>query len=165
MTPGPVRAASGAAEARLVTRDLPPFLCDDRHMLRRRTIDDLLAEAQSALDRVEARDLAAEMATGAVVIDIRPDAQRRRDGGIEGAVVVDRNVLEWRLDPTSAHRIPEATDHDVRFVLVCNEGYASSLAAVTLRDIGLHRATDLVGGVQALRAITGGGGHRRPGSP
>lgn len=130
-----------------------------------RTIDDLLAEARRGLDRVDAAALATEVAAGAVVVDIRPVEQRSRDGEIDGALVIDRNVLEWRLDPTCAHRIPEATDHDVRFVLVCNEGYASSLAAVTLRDIGLHRATDLVGGVQALRAITGGGGHRRPGSP
>lgn len=119
-----------------------------------RTIDDLLAEARRGLDRVDAAALATEVAAGAVVVDIRPVEQRSRDGEIDGALVIDRNVLEWRLDPGSPHRIPEASDHDVRFVLVCNEGYASSLAAATLRAMGLHRATDLVGGVQALHAAS-----------
>ena len=112
-------------------------------------IDELLAEARVGLDRVSADDFADEVAAGALVVDIRPAPLRAADGELPDAVVIDRNVLEWRLDPTSAHRIPEATGHDLRIVLVCNEGYASSLAAATLRQLGLHRATDLIGGYQA----------------
>jgi rhodanese-related sulfurtransferase len=111
-------------------------------------IDELLAEARVGLDRVSVGDLADELAAGALVVDIRPAHLRAADGELPDAVVIDRNVLEWRLDPTSAHKIPEATDHDVRIVLVCDEGYASSLAAATLRQLGLHRATDLIGGYQ-----------------
>jgi rhodanese-related sulfurtransferase len=111
-------------------------------------VDGLLARARTDLDRVEPRDLAAEMAAGAVVVDIRPVEQRTRDGELPGAVVVDRNVLEWRLDPTSPHRLPTGVDAGTRYVVVCNEGYASSLAAATLRELGLRRATDLVGGFQ-----------------
>ncbi len=118
------------------------------------TIDDVLAQARSGLDRVEPEQLADEAANGAIVIDIRPVEQRERDGELPGAVVVDRNVLEWRLDPTSPHRLPLAIDHDLRVVLVCNEGYGSSLAAKSLQDLGLGRATDLVGGFQAWRAVT-----------
>ena len=113
-------------------------------------IDDLLAKARERLDRVRPGDLAAEMASGALVVDIRPVDQRQRDGDLPGAVVIDRNVLEWRLDPTSAHHIPEANDRQRRIILVCNEGYSSSLAAATLQDLGLRLATDLAGGYQAL---------------
>lgn len=115
-------------------------------------VDRLLAEARAGLDRVRPEDLSAEVAAGAVVVDIRPVEQRDRDGDLPGAVVVDRNVLEWRLDPTCPHRLPVAVDADVRYVVVCNEGYGSSLAARTLRDLGLRRATDLVGGFQAWSA-------------
>ncbi|MEQ8719296.1 MAG: rhodanese-like domain-containing protein [Acidimicrobiales bacterium] len=119
----------------------------------RRTIDDLLAETQAQLDRVEPSGLAAEFEDGALVVDTRPVEQRDTYGALPGAVVIDRNVLEWRLDPASPHRIPEVTDHDQRVVIVCHEGYSSSLAAATLRQLGLHRATDLVGGYLALRDI------------
>lgn len=112
-------------------------------------IDELLARARARLDRVTAESLAAEVATGALVVDTRPVEQRERDGALPGAIVVDRNVLEWRLDPTSPHRLPAVTDHDQRIVVVCNEGYSSSLAAATLQDLGLHRSTDLAGGYQA----------------
>lgn len=112
------------------------------------SIDELLAAARDRLDRVEARDLGAEIDNGALVVDIRPVEQRTRDGALPGAIVVDRNVLEWRLDPASDHRIAE-TGYDRRIILVCNEGYASSLAAATLRDLGIERATDLDGGFQA----------------
>ncbi|MGH3360999.1 MAG: rhodanese-like domain-containing protein [Nocardioides sp.] len=115
-------------------------------------VDALLAWARGPLDRVQPEDLAAEVAAGAVVIDIRPAEQRERDGALPGAVVVDRNVLEWRLDPTSPHRLRVATSPRVRYVLVCNEGYGSSLAAATLQQLGLTRATDLVGGFQAWRS-------------
>jgi rhodanese-related sulfurtransferase len=119
-------------------------------------IDVLLAAARRRLDRVSPADLAAEQAAGALVVDIRPLEQRQRDGELPGAVVIDRNVLEWRLDPASPYRIPEATHADLRVIVVCNEGYSSSLAAASLRDVGLRRATDLVGGYQAWRAVTGG---------
>lgn len=112
-----------------------------------RTIDDLLAASRSQLDRVRAGDLDAELAAGTLVVDIRPSEQRIRDGELPGAVVIDRNVLEWRLDPASPHRIPEA-QRRTRVIVVCNEGYSSSLAAATLREFGLD-ATDLEGGFQA----------------
>jgi rhodanese-related sulfurtransferase len=115
-------------------------------------VDRLLAAARSALDRVSPVDLVAETAAGALVIDIRPVEQRERDGVLPGAVVVDRNVLEWRLDPSSPFHIPEITSAGQRVIIVCNEGYSSSLAAATLSQLGLLRATDLVGGFQALAA-------------
>ena len=114
-------------------------------------IDKLLAHARSNLDRVPVEDLADEVAGGAILIDIRPLEQRRRDGDMPGAVVIDRNVLEWRLDPTSPDRLPIATGTDVRLIIVCNEGYSSSLAAHTLQMLGLVNATDLIGGYQAWR--------------
>ncbi|QZY29994.1 rhodanese-like domain-containing protein [Nocardioides coralli] len=115
-------------------------------------VDELLARARARLDRVTVAGLAAEVAAGAVVVDVRPLEQRQRDGALPGAIVVDRNVLEWRLDPGSPFRLAVATSADVRYVLVCNEGYGSSLAAATLQDLGLGRATDLVGGYQAWLA-------------
>jgi rhodanese-related sulfurtransferase len=116
-------------------------------------IDVLLERARAGLDRVQPADLAREIAAGAVVVDIRPVEQRASDGDLPGALVVDRNVLEWRLDPTCPYRLPEAVSRDVRYILVCNEGYGSSLAAATLRELGLHRATDLVGGFQEWATI------------
>jgi rhodanese-related sulfurtransferase len=113
-------------------------------------VDALLAQARSGLDRVEPDQLEAEMAAGALVVDIRPVEQRDRDGELPGAIVIDRNVLEWRLDLTSAYCLPGLVDPDIRVVIVCNEGYGSSLAAATLRELGLRRATDLIGGYQAL---------------
>ena len=123
-------------------------------MTARATIDVLLEHARRGLNRVEPEQLADEVANGAIVVDIRPAEQRDRDGDLPGAVVVDRNVLEWRLDPTSPHRLPLSTHHDLRVVIVCNEGYGASLAAKTLQDLGIERATDLVGGFQAWRALT-----------
>ena len=115
-------------------------------------IDKLLAQARSNLARVTAEELADEVAQGAILIDIRPLEQRRRDEDLPGAIVIDRNVLEWRLDPSSPHRLPIATSADMRFIIVCNEGYSSSLAAATLHELGLRSATDLVGGFQAWRS-------------
>jgi rhodanese-related sulfurtransferase len=116
-------------------------------------IDRLLQRARRSLDRVPPERLADEVAAGAVVIDTRPLQQRRRDGEMPGAVVVDRNVLEWRLDPTSPHRLPSLVlGADTRIIVVCNEGYSSSLAAATLRGLGLRRATDLVDGFQGWLA-------------
>jgi rhodanese-related sulfurtransferase len=114
----------------------------------RRSIDELLIEARARLDRVQPRDLAAARSAGALVVDIRPVSQRARDGELPGAIVIDRNVLEWRLDPASPHRVSEVTGHDDWIIVVCDEGYSSSLAAATLKDLGLRRATDLVGGYQ-----------------
>jgi rhodanese-related sulfurtransferase len=100
---------------------------------------------------VPVEDLADEVAQGAILIDIRPLEQRRRDGDLPDAIVIDRNVLEWRLDPSSLHRLPIATGADVRLIIVCNERYSSSLAAATLLELGMRSATDLVGGFQAWR--------------
>jgi aryl-alcohol dehydrogenase-like predicted oxidoreductase/rhodanese-related sulfurtransferase len=110
------------------------------------TVDDLLAAARARLDRVDPRQAAEEQQAGALLIDIRPSEQRRREGTIPGARVMERNVLEWRLDPTSQWRIPEAQNHDVRVIILCSEGYTSSLAAAALQDLGLTNATDLAGG-------------------
>ncbi|MGI5136452.1 MULTISPECIES: rhodanese-like domain-containing protein [unclassified Streptomyces] len=116
-------------------------------------IDDLLERVRESLDRVVAADAYEAARTGEVLlVDIRYAALRDRDGLIPGALVVERNELEWRLDPQGSHRASEATSHDLRVVVVCNEGYASSLAAASLRQLGLHRATDLVGGFQAWKA-------------
>ncbi|MER7399521.1 rhodanese-like domain-containing protein [Streptomyces sp. NPDC000151] len=114
-------------------------------------IDDLLAQARAELDRVEPHEAAAVQRDGGLLVDIRYAALRERDGTIPGALIVERNELEWRLDPTGDHRAPEATSRDLRIVVICNEGYASSLAAVSLRRLGLHRATDLTGGFQSWR--------------
>ncbi|MFD6998622.1 rhodanese-like domain-containing protein [Streptomyces mirabilis] len=116
-------------------------------------IDTLLERVREGLDRVEAEEAySAAQAGEALLVDIRYAALRERDGLIPGALVVERNELEWRLDPQGSHRAPEATSHELRVVVVCNEGYASSLAAVSLHQLGLHRATDLVGGFQAWKA-------------
>jgi rhodanese-related sulfurtransferase len=112
----------------------------------------LLIEARSELDRVDPADLESEVASGAMVVDIRPEADRHRDGELHGAVVIERILLEWRLDPSSPDRLPEVGEDD-RVIVVCNEGYASSLAAATLRQLGIVRATDLVGGFRAWRAL------------
>ncbi len=112
-----------------------------------RSIDNLLDDARASLERVTVDRLDDELATGALLVDTRPIEQRERDGEIPDAVVIDRNVLEWRLDPQSTHKIEE-TSYDRKVILFCDEGYASSLAAATLRELGLD-ATDLVGGYQA----------------
>jgi len=116
------------------------------------SIEQLLADARLGVERVDVSDLSNEIAAGALVIDIRPLEQRQRDGSLTGALVIERNVLEWRLAPSSQSRIVDL-DGDQRVILVCNEGYSSSLAAATLRQLGLRRATDLVGGYQALIAF------------
>lgn len=116
-------------------------------------IDELLERVRTGLDRVGPREaFAAAEAGDALLVDIRYAALRERDGLIPGALVVERNELEWRLDPLGSHRAPEAVSHDLRVVVVCNEGYASSLAAASLHQLGLHRATDLIGGFQAWKA-------------
>jgi rhodanese-related sulfurtransferase len=121
-------------------------------------IDELLAAARAAIaPRVEPDELADAVAAGALVVDTRPVDQRQRDGCLPDAIVIDRNVLEWRLDPTSPDRLPDLGGPQRQIIVVCNEGYSSSLAAATLRGLGLARATDVVGGFQAWRATPSGG--------
>jgi rhodanese-related sulfurtransferase len=116
------------------------------------TIGEVLAAARTRLRRLEPVAAAAVVRDGARLVDIRPGWQRLAEGSVPGAVVIERNHLEWRLDPTSDARIPEAVDHDVAWVLLCSEGYTSSLAAAALQDLGIHRATDVVGGYRAWEA-------------
>lgn len=114
--------------------------------------DALLDAARQRLRRVDAVAAHTAQRDGALIVDTRPAEQRRADGHIPGAVVIDRNVLEWRFDPGGAHRAPEAAGVDQHIVVVCNEGFASSLAAASLQELGLRNATDLIGGFQAWRA-------------
>ena len=116
-------------------------------------VDELLAAARSRLDRVGPAQAAAAVRQGdAVLVDIRADSQRAADGAVPDAVFVARNVLEWRLDPESEHRDPELAGTDRRIIVMCNEGYQSSLVAATLQELGHADATDLDGGFQAWRA-------------
>jgi rhodanese-related sulfurtransferase len=115
-------------------------------------IDEALEAARARLRRVAPEDLAAAVEKGALVVDLRPEANRREEGELPGAVVVERIHLEWRLDPTSPDRIPEAVPGRA-VVLVCNEGYSSSLAAAGLLDLGVEGATDLIGGYRAWAAL------------
>lgn len=116
-----------------------------------RTVDDLLAAARAGLVRITPSEAAERARGGALLVDLRILEQRQADGTIPGALPLSLNHLEWRLDPTSASRIAQATDHDIDVMLICDEGYCSSLAAARLQDLGLHRATDVVGGFQAWR--------------
>jgi rhodanese-related sulfurtransferase len=116
------------------------------------SIDDVLERARRRLARVNPEQAAAEQARGALLVDTRTMEQRARQGEIPGALVIDRTVLEWRLDPTCASRIKEATDHQIRVIVVCSEGFSSSLAAASLQEIGLVNATDLIGGFHAWKA-------------
>jgi rhodanese-related sulfurtransferase len=115
-------------------------------------IERVLAAARARLERVTPADAAQLMAEGGLLVDTRPLAQRRQDGHVPGALVIDRNVLEWRLDPASEHRVAEVTGYDQVIVIMCSEGYSSSLAAAVLQDVGLVRATDLEGGFRAWAA-------------
>jgi len=117
-----------------------------------RTIDELLTDARSRIDRVTPHEAATRIALGALLVDIRPAAQRAREGKVPGALVVERNVLEWRFDPASDARLSEATGYDVDVIVLCSEGYTSSLAADALRSLGLHRAADVAGGFRAWAA-------------
>jgi rhodanese-related sulfurtransferase len=115
------------------------------------TIDKVLELARSRLARVDARQAAAEHAKGALLVDTRTESQRTKQGEIPGALVIDRTVFEWRLDPTSPTRIPQAKDHQIRVIVICSQGYSSSLAAASLQDLGLVNATDVIGGFHAWR--------------
>jgi rhodanese-related sulfurtransferase len=116
------------------------------------TVDEQLAIARSGIERVAPPVAAAARDQGALLVDIRPIHQRAADGEIPGALVIDRNVLEWRLDPVGPDRIAEITSADQTVIVFCDEGYASSLAAASLQAVGLPNATDLDGGYQAWRA-------------
>ena len=113
------------------------------------SVDEVLARARQRLRRIGPAEAAAELGRGALLVDTRTDAQRATQGRIPGALVIDRTVLEWRLDPRSPSRVPEATDNKIRVIVICAEGYSSSLAAASLQDVGLVNATDVVGGVEA----------------
>ena len=120
------------------------------------TVNDLLAAARARLDRPDPRRAAELVGEGAFLVDTRPAWQRAEEGELPGALVIERNHIEWRLDPASDARIPEAVDHDVTWIVVCSEGYSASLAAASLKDLGLHNATDLDGGYRAWKAAFGG---------
>ena len=116
------------------------------------TIDELLDDARARLDRVTPDEAARAVDEGgALLIDIRAESQRAADGTVPAARFVERNVLEWRLDPACEHRDPELASYDRRVILMCDAGYQSSLAAATLKDLGIGNATDLIGGFQAWR--------------
>ena len=118
------------------------------------SIEQVLSTARARLRRLSPNEAYEAMAkTGAILVDVRPEGQRAIEGRIAGALVVERNVLEWRFDPTSSARLPVATDHDIQVIVFRSEGYTSSLAAVALQDLGLYRATDVIGGFEAWKAI------------
>jgi rhodanese-related sulfurtransferase len=120
----------------------------------RRSIDQVLAVARQRLQRLTPDQAAAAHRDGAVLVDIRPQAQRALEGEIDSALIIERNVLEWRFDPSSDARLPIA-DYELPVIIFCSEGYTSSLAAAALQDLGIHRATDIIGGYQAWRAQIG----------
>jgi len=117
----------------------------------RRSIHDVLFEARSGLKRLTPQEAYDAQRAGAVLVDVRPQASREAEGELPGAVVIERTVLEWRLDPACEARLPLAS-YDLHVVIVCNEGYSSSLAAATLQQLGIHRATDMEGGYRAWKA-------------
>ena len=116
------------------------------------TVDDLLWRARRRIRRVGPHELRGVVNEGGLVVDIRPVGQRREEGRLPGALVIERNVLEWRLDPHGPHRLPQVRGLDQPVIVVCSEGYASSLAAASLADLGFARAGDLVGGYRAWRS-------------
>ncbi len=113
------------------------------------SVDQMLAQARSRLRRLTPTQAHEALAAGALLVDIRPGWQRTEEGEVPGAVVVERNHLEWRFDPECDARLPQATDYDVQVIVLCSEGYTSSLAAASLQDLGLHNATDVIGGFRA----------------
>jgi rhodanese-related sulfurtransferase len=116
------------------------------------TIDDLLNTARAGVVRVSAGEAASLHAEGALLVDTRNAERRRQDGVIAGSIVIDPNVIQWRLDPASPSRIGEVHDHSERVVVICHEGYSSSLVVASLRQLGLHRATDVAGGFRSWLA-------------
>ena len=117
------------------------------------SIEQMLSATRARLRRLTANEAYEAMTqTEAILVDIRPESQRAIEGSIVGALVVERNVLEWRIDPASSSRLPVATNHDIQVIVFCSEGYTSSLAAAVLQDLGLWRATDMIGGFHAWRS-------------
>lgn len=116
-----------------------------------RTIDEVLADARTRLKRLDPNEAFAAARDGALLVDIRPAAQRAAEGEIPGALIIERNVLEWRFDPASDARLPVAS-YDLQVIVFCSESYTSSLAAAALQELGVHRATDLAGGFRAWEA-------------
>jgi rhodanese-related sulfurtransferase len=114
-----------------------------------RPVSEILQQARSRLDRLGPAEAWEAIQDGALLVDIRPQAQRAAEGEVPGALVIERNVLEWRLDPASDARLPVAGSYDLRVIVMCSAGYTSSLAAASLQDLGLLAATDLAGGFQA----------------
>ena len=117
-----------------------------------RTVDELLAAVRSRIERVSPPEAWNRLRSGALLVDTRPAEQRDRDGEVPGAVAIDRNVLEWRLDPASPDRLPQVTGYDLEVLVLCDEGYSSSLVADTLRTLGLTRTVDVIGGFVAWAA-------------
>ena len=138
-----------AVRPRSVSTTIPVVLSGESHDVT--TVDELLAEARAKLVRLTPAEALAAISTGAIMVDIRPVEQRDRDGRLPGARIIPRNVLEWRLDPRCDHCDPGVARADRQVIVVCDEGYQSSLAAATLRRFGLD-ATDVIGGVQSWRA-------------
>ncbi len=147
-----VSPAAGAAPTTPTTPAAPAAASAAGRPAGSRSIDQILAEARDRLDRLGPAEAFAAFSAGAVLVDIRPEAQRAREGGIPGALIVERNVLEWRFDPASDARLPWVRDYDHEVIVFCSEGYTSSLAAAALQDLGLARATDLAGGFLAWQA-------------
>jgi rhodanese-related sulfurtransferase len=116
------------------------------------SIEDVLAHSREGVRRLAPQEAWQAQQGGALLVDTRTETQRAEAGEVPGAVVIDRTVLEWRLDPKSPDRVPEVTSHDLLVVVLCRQGYSSSLAAESLRRLGLWRATDVVGGVEAWLA-------------
>jgi rhodanese-related sulfurtransferase len=129
-----------------------PALSDSAEGIGQRTVDGLVELARSRIARLTPAQAEKAWHAGAVVVDIRPAAQRLAAGELPGALVIERNVLEWRFDPASDVRLAIA-DYDLRVIVLCQEGYASSLAAASLQDLGIHRATDVIGGYAAWRDL------------
>jgi rhodanese-related sulfurtransferase len=117
-----------------------------------RTIHELLTAARARLHRLGPEQAQAAVSAGALLVDIRPAAQRAAEGEVPGALIIERNVLEWRFDPASDARLPQAGHYDLPVIVMCSQGYTSSLAAASLHDLGLTAATDLAGGFQAWAA-------------
>jgi rhodanese-related sulfurtransferase len=141
-TPSPQAATESSLSSRIRGRPHNAASLSDR----------LVDRARRHFQRVTAEQAAAELVCGALLVDIRSSEQRRCDGEIHGALAIDRTVLEWRLDPTSPSRIAEAKSSDVRVIVICAEGYSSSLAAASLRELGLLNATDVIDGVEGWKA-------------
>jgi rhodanese-related sulfurtransferase/mannose-6-phosphate isomerase-like protein (cupin superfamily) len=142
----PAKTEAFDQEWRVQTRELANHTCAF-------SIEEVLSAARARLQRLSPDGACEAVAkTEAILVDIRPEGQRAIEGSLPGALVVERNVLEWRFDPASSSRLPVATDHDLQVIVFCSEGYSSSLAAAALQDLGLWRATDMIGGFHAWRA-------------